>query len=81
EVGKTKLAQILKGSSAQDMAYYTRARNYGKFASLRLAEIEQLIEQLSSAGYLKQVGSKRPTLRLTPRGESALKARTAIKVG
>lgn len=80
EVGKTKLAQILKGSSAQDMAYYTRARNYGKFASLRLAEIEQLIEQLSSAGYLKQVGSKRPTLRLTPRGESALKARTAIKV-
>ena len=80
EIGKGKLAQILKGSSAQDMARYARARNFGKFAALRLAEIESLIDQLIDAAYLKQVGSERPTLKLTPRGEAALKARSAIRV-
>ncbi len=80
EIGKGKLAQILKGSSAQKVARYMRARNFGKFAALRLAEIESLIGQLIDAGYLKQVGSDQPTLKLTPRGEAALKARSAIRV-
>ncbi|MEK6574774.1 MAG: RecQ family ATP-dependent DNA helicase [Chloroflexota bacterium] len=80
EVGKGKLAQILKGSSVKEMALYKQARNFGKFAALRLAEIESLVAQLIDAGYLKQVGSRLPTLKLTPRGDAALKARAAIDV-
>ncbi|MGH7908367.1 MAG: RecQ family ATP-dependent DNA helicase, partial [Thermodesulfobacteriota bacterium] len=82
EVGKSKLAQILKGSTAKDMTRfnYDKVRNYGKFITLRLSEIESLIGQLIDTGYLKQVGSKLPTLKLTPKGESALKAHTAIRV-
>jgi len=80
EIGKAKLAQVLKGSTAPEMANYQDNRNFGKFAALRLAEIEGLIMQLLNSGYVKQVGSDRPTLRLTPRGESALKARAAIQV-
>jgi ATP-dependent DNA helicase RecQ len=80
EIGKGKLAHLLKGSSAKEMANYANARNYGKFAALRLFEIESLIDQLVDAGYLKQVGSKYPTLKLTPKGEGALKARAAIRV-
>jgi ATP-dependent DNA helicase RecQ len=80
EIGKGKLAQILKGSKSAEMARYTRARNYGKFAPLRVAEIEALIDQLIKAGYLKQVGSKLPTLKLAPKGEAALEARAAIRV-
>jgi hypothetical protein len=79
-VGRSKLAQLLKGSSAQEMATYTTARNFGKFGSLRLTEIESLIGQLIDAGYLKHLGSDRPTLKLTPRGEMALQARSAIQV-
>ncbi len=80
EIGKGKLAKILKGSSAQEVVRYARARNFGKFAALRLAEIESLIGQLIDTGYLKQVGSDLPTLKPTPRGEAALKARSAIRV-
>ena len=80
EVGTGKLAQILKGSSSKEVARYTRARNYGKFAALTMSDIEALIGQLIGAGYVKQVGSKLPTLRLTPRGETALKSRAAIQV-
>ncbi len=80
EVGKGKLAQILKGSGVKEMALYKQAHNFGKFAVLRLAEIESLVAQLIDAGYLKQVGSRLPTLELTPRGDAALKARAAINV-
>ncbi|MBI5568142.1 MAG: RecQ family ATP-dependent DNA helicase [Chloroflexi bacterium] len=81
-VGKSTLAQILKGSASQKMLNvgYDKARNYGKFTALKLREIEGLIDQLYEAGYLKQIGGEFPTLKLTPRGEAALKARAAIKV-
>jgi ATP-dependent DNA helicase RecQ len=79
-VGQSTLAQVLKGSSAEKINGYHQARNYAKFAALRLKEIEALIRQLTAAGYIKQVGSTRPTLRLTPRGEDALKTRSAIQV-
>jgi ATP-dependent DNA helicase RecQ len=81
-IGKTKLAQLLKGSAAKDMQRfeYDRARNYGKFAALKKFEIEALLDQLIESGYVKQVGSERPTLKLTPRGESALQTRSAIRI-
>lgn len=80
EIGQSTLAQILKGSTAQRMRYYQRARNFGKLNPLRLREIQSLVEQLCTAGYVKSVGADRPTLRLTPRGEETLKARVAIHV-
>jgi len=93
EIGKGKLAQILKGSSAKGVKAYAQARNYGKFASLRLSEIEGVIAQLIGSGYLKSVvkqigdsdrhsrpGSSVPILKLTPRGETALQSRAAIQV-
>ena len=67
EVGTGKLAQILKGSSSKEVARYTRARNYGKFAALTMSDIEALIGQLIGAGYVKQVGSKLPTRYRAPR--------------
>lgn len=79
-VGQGTLARVLRGASGEKTKDYVDARNFGKFASLRLKEIEALISQLTEAGYLKQVGSLRPTLRLTPRGEDALRARSAIAV-
>lgn len=82
EVGRGKLAQILKGALKPEAARpeYTGNRNYGKFAALRLKEIESLVNQLLESGYLKQVGGDRPTLALTPRGQAALKAKAAIDV-
>jgi len=82
EIGKGKLVQVLKGSHSKDMtmAGYSRNRNFGKFASLYASEIESVIVQLIDSGHLKQVGSTRPTLKLTARGEAALKSRAPIDV-
>jgi superfamily II DNA helicase RecQ len=81
-IGKTKLAQLLKGSATRDMQRfgYDQARNYGKFTALKRFEIEALIDQLIESGYVKQVGSERPTLKLTPRAEKALQERAHIRV-
>jgi ATP-dependent DNA helicase RecQ len=82
DIGKGKLAQILKGSQAQDIKQYgyEKSRNFGKFIALKKYEVENLIEQMIASGYLKQVGSDRPTLKLSPRGETALQNRSAIQV-
>jgi ATP-dependent DNA helicase RecQ len=79
-VGRQKLAQILKGSRAQDMTRfgYDKSIYYGRYADQPLAEIENWIDQLIEADYLKVIGGEQPTVKLTPRGQSAVKARKAI---
>jgi ATP-dependent DNA helicase RecQ len=81
-VGQTKLAQILAGSHSKEIERfgYDRLRAYGRLAQLRRKEISQLIAQLLEMGYLKSVGSEYPIIRLTPRGEEALRTKAAISV-
>lgn len=80
EIGRQKLAQLLKGSRAKAMQQvgYDRQPYYGKLAVFTLAEIEGLIEQLITQGYLKVIGGEHPVLRLTPQSETALSARASI---
>ena len=79
-VGRERLAQLLKGSrsSAMGNAGYRQHIYYGRLSDLRKGEIETLIAKLTDLGYLKTVGGKRPSLRLTPQGETAIKARASI---
>lgn len=80
EVGREKLALVLKGSRARDIQQpaYTQNTYYGRLAVFKLAEIEGMISQLIQQGYLKQVGADRPVLQVTPKGETALRQRAAI---
>jgi len=79
-VGKHKLAQILKGSRAQDMTQfgYDKSLYYGRYAEMPLREIQGWVDQLIGAGFLKTIGGEQPVVHLTPKGASALKARSAI---
>ena len=79
-VGKGKLAQILHGSEAAEIMRYRTNRNFGKFATLRVKEIESLVNQLLVAGYLRPSGDQLPVLTLSTRGESTLGARAAVDV-
>lgn len=79
-LGKGKIARILKGSAAKGVSRYTGHSHYGKLAGLRIDEIEALIDQLISAGYIKTVGSDRPVLTLTPKGQIALQRQAAVQV-
>lgn len=80
EVGREKLAQMLKGSRARGMRRfgYDEQPYYGRLAQFQVVEIEDGIGQLLEQKYFKVVGGNRPVLRLTPQGEAAIKARAAI---
>lgn len=80
-VGRGKIAKLLKGSRAQEVAMFGYERNprHGKLAVFSQPEIEGLIDKLIEAGYLKVVGTgKLPVLRLTGKGEASLSARAPI---
>jgi len=81
-VGREKLAQILKGSKAQDILkfHYDKHVSYAKLAALKQNQIEEMISQLVSLGYFKIIGGEYPVLSLTPKGEAAIKQKASIEL-
>ncbi|MEW5717236.1 MAG: RecQ family ATP-dependent DNA helicase [Chloroflexota bacterium] len=79
-LGRDKIAQIVRGSHAQDILQWGHDRHkfYGKLKHLTLREIGDVIEQLIERGYLKTIGGEFPVVALTPLGEKMLMARAAI---
>ncbi len=79
-VGRTKLAQILKGSKARDIQqfHYDKNTYYGKLAALKQKDIEDLILELVSLGYFKVIGGEYPVIKLTPKGENAIQLKVPI---
>lgn len=79
-VGRIKLAQILKGSKAQDIQqfHYNKNTYYGKLAVLKQKDIEEMILELISLGHFKVVGGEYPVIKLTPKGESAIQQKASI---
>ncbi len=80
QVGRRKLAQILKGSKAQDIQKfgYDKHVYYAKLTALNQNKIEEVISELTAHGYFKVIGGEYPVLSLTPKGESAIKQKTSI---
>jgi ATP-dependent DNA helicase RecQ len=82
-VGRVRLAQILKGSQAQDLLRmgYQRHRFYAKLAHMRQEHITSVIDALIETRYLALTGDdRRPVLRLSPTGLTTLKTRVAIPI-
>jgi ATP-dependent DNA helicase RecQ len=79
-IGRAKLAQILQGSQAKEIKQFDYDQNpyYGRLSVFTQKEIRKLIGQLIEQSYLKTVGGSYPVLSLTPQGEAALQACTAI---
>jgi predicted amidophosphoribosyltransferase/DNA-binding NarL/FixJ family response regulator len=82
QVGRDKIAMIVRGSHAQAIVQwgYQRHKFYGKLEHLTLREIGDVIEQLVERGYLKTIGGEFPVIALAPLGEQTLNARTAISL-
>ena len=80
QVGRDKIAMILRGSRALEILDwdYDQHKFYGKLKHLTLREIGDTIEQLIERGYLKTIGGEYPVIALTPLGEQTLAARSAI---
>ncbi len=71
-IGKRKIAQILKGSSAKAVIRYRKHHAFGIFNSKRIKDIETMVEGLVLRGYIKYIGNQFPILALTPKGEITL---------
>ncbi len=80
QIGRGKLAQFLKGSESEGIAWLKGKPYFGKLDSLRLKEIEDVIDQLLDSGYLRQSGGLRPVLVLSAQGQHALANRLAIAI-
>jgi ATP-dependent DNA helicase RecQ len=82
QVGREKLAQILKGSKAQDILkfHYDKHAYYAKLAAIQQNQIEEMIRELTSLGYFKVIGGEYPVLSLTPKGEAAIKQKSSIEL-
>jgi superfamily II DNA helicase RecQ len=82
DVGRGRLAEVLRGSRSQAITSggYDKHKHYAKLAEYTLSEIEGLIDQLVQGGYLKVTGGDRPVVRLSPAGQAALKSRAAIQL-
>lgn len=80
EMGRKKLAQLLQGSQSKDIIRYRHDRRpyYGRLAVFRQTEIRSMIDQLVNQNYLKVIGGRLPVVRLTPKGEVALRKRKQI---
>jgi superfamily II DNA helicase RecQ len=80
-VGRVRLAQVLKGSRAQDVLRmgYHRHKFHGKLTHLAQKRIMAIIDALVETRHLALTGdAQRPVLTLTALGLAALTARTAI---
>jgi ATP-dependent DNA helicase RecQ len=82
QVGREKLAQILKGSKAQDILkfHYDKHVYYAKLAVIQQNQIEDMIRELLSLGYFKAVGGEYPVICLTPKGEAAIQQKSFIEL-
>ncbi|MCR4425279.1 MAG: hypothetical protein NUW23_03685 [Firmicutes bacterium] len=81
-VGRSKIARILKGSTAQDITKLnlTHVRNYGEFRDLSLTQIESIIDQLIQGGYLRTSFGRRPIVLISSAGKRAMATGKAPEV-
>lgn len=79
-VGRERLAELLQGAKTQVMRQFGYERNpyYGKLSTHTRKDIRFMIDELIKQGYLKQVGSDRPVLHLTPKARIALQQNVAF---
>jgi len=81
-VGRSRLAQLLNGSRAQEIQQfgYDRHKFYGKLSGLSQRQVVELVDALIEARYLRLSGGDLPVLNLTPLGQRALEARAALPI-
>ena len=82
-LGRDKLAQILRGARTKELLAWRldASTYYGRLSGYRQKAIREMIDVLCQQAYLKVVGGAKPVLRLTPRGEEAVRARASISLG
>jgi ATP-dependent DNA helicase RecQ len=81
-VGRKKLADILKGSRSVEITTYRyhKLQSYGKLAGKKGNTVLQMIDQLLGDGYLESTGADYPVLFLTSAGREALKSGKPLPV-
>jgi len=78
QIGRKKMAGVLKGSKAQGVPDWHPS--FGFLKRLTLPAIEELLQALLDAGYAQVIGTDYPKLGLSAEGESLLKNGGAVVI-
>ena len=83
EVGRSRLVEILTGSTAKEIFEFGwhKTKPYGRLKEYTQAQCRDLIDQLLKTRYLTLAGSDYPVLQLTPKGTDALRQLARIPLG
>lgn len=78
--GKSLIAQVLTGSHVKRIRdeHFDQLSTYGLMKGRSQKEVTDLIDFLTSSGYLQQVGGEYPTLHVSEMGGSVLKGKAKV---
>ncbi|MGV0168576.1 DNA helicase RecQ [Furfurilactobacillus sp. WILCCON 0119] len=78
--GKALIAQVLTGSKVQRILkeHFNELSTYGLMKERSQKEVSDLIDYLTSSGYLQQLGGEYPTLHVSDLGGSVLKGQAKV---
>lgn len=78
--GKALIAQVLTGSKNKRIKdeHFEQLSTYGLMKGQTQKEVSDLIDFLTSSGYLKQLGGEYPTLKVSELGGSVLKGKAKV---
>jgi len=79
-VGAARIAQVLGGSSAEDVARFRQLPTFGAMRNRTQPEIRDLIGMCIDRGLLAQEAGKYPVLRLAPAATAVLRGETRVVV-
>ncbi|MFQ5866046.1 MAG: RecQ family ATP-dependent DNA helicase [bacterium] len=82
DVGRSRLVEILTGSKAKPIFEFGwhRSKHYGRLQQFTQSQCRDFVDQLLKQRFLKIVGSDFPIVRLTPKGDAALKQLAPIQL-
>jgi len=80
KLGREKIAKILAGSEDSSVQDYRKLSTYGLLAKYSIKSVTGMIDYLISENYIGQEEGFRPSIYVTPKGESFLKERPEIEI-
>ena len=74
------MARILAGSEDSSIKDYRSVSTYGLLSGYSIKSVTGMIDYLISENYIAQESGFRPSIHLTPKGETFLKERPEIEI-
>jgi ATP-dependent DNA helicase RecQ len=80
KLGREKVAKILAGSEDASIKDYRSLSTFGLLSGYSIKAVTSMVDYLIAENYIAQNGGFRPSIHLTPKGETFLKEKPEIQI-